>query len=279
MVVGVCTLASTAAAQSADLIFSNSFERVWPRVTVILDAAPVPPDMAGDYDKAFNCTLEEGGANFGGVDHEICFRKADASPWRIWNTGCGWEIGRVENDSGSLDWERYARSYTGLCSQMPKEQISTRILIDNSSYVDAFGDPINGISTVLCEHTHVDVSVESGSPVPPEMAGLYDKAFDCTIDEGGAAFSGVDHNICFRKTDASSWRIWNTGCGWEIGRLEGDPGDRDWQRYARTYSGQCSSMPPIQIDTRALITNHFFDRLGDPIPGIESRLLEVDSCE
>lgn len=119
----------------------------------------------------------------------------------------------------------------------------------------------------------------NGASVPAEMAGKYDKAFNCASDEGGGSFSGVDHSICFRKIDGSSWRIWNTGCGWEIGRLEGDPGNESWERYARTYSGQCSEMPPAQIDTRALFTTEYFDGFGDPIEGVESTLFESDRCE
>ncbi|MEZ4436994.1 MAG: hypothetical protein R3F65_31755 [bacterium] len=68
-------------------------------------------------------------------------------------------------------------------------------------------------------------------------------------------FGGVDPAHCFRKDDASTWRIWNTGCGWEIGRLEprgGRPGDPlEWTRYARTYTGQCDAIPAPQLDTRA----------------------------
>ena len=276
----ILIFASTTAVQAQDIIFVDLFEFIpVPRITVVLDDAAVPPEMAGGYDKAFNCTLNEGGANFSGVDHKICFRKIDGSSWRIWNTGCGWEIGRQEDDDGDMEWQRYARSHTGQCSEMPSSQISTRVLIDNTLFFDSFGNPITGVLTELCEHTNVEVITTAESPVPSEMAGVYDKAFDCTLKEGGANFSGVDHKICFRKTDGSSWRIWNTGCGWEIGRQEDDDGDLDWQRYARSYTGQCSEMPSVQIDTRALSTNQYVNGFGDPLAGVESRRLESDVCE
>ena len=273
--------ASTTSVQAGDVIFADLFEFVpVPRITVVLDGAAVPPEMAGGYDKAFNCMPDEGGARSSGVDHSICFRKTDGSSWRIWNTGCGWEIGRQEEEEfGEEVWERYARSYSGQCSEMPSNQISTRVLIDNSSFFDGSGNPITGVLTELCEHTNVEVITAAESSVPSEIAGTYDKAFDCTLNEGGGNGAGVDNKICFRKTDGSPWRIWNTGCGWEIGRQEEDDGDLEWQRYARSYTGQCSEMPPVQIDTRALSTNQYVDGFGDPLAGVESRRFESDVCE
>ena len=272
--------ASASVVQAGDFIFVDRFEFIpVPRITVVLDDAAVPPEMAGGYDKAFNCSLNEGGANFSGVDHSICFRKTDGSSWRIWNTGCGWEIGRQEDEDDDTEWQRYARSYSGLCSEMPSNQISTRVLIDNTSFFDRSGNPITGVLTELCEHTNVEVITTAESPVPSEMAGTYDKAFDCTLNEGGGSGSGVDSEICFRKIDGSLWRIWNTGCGWEIGRQEEDDDDFEWQRYARSYTGQCSEMPPVQIDTRALSTHQYVNGFGDPLEGVESRRFESDRCE
>jgi hypothetical protein len=115
----------------------------------------------------------------------------------------------------------------------------------------------------------------AGSGLPPDIAGHYLEAFDCASEEGGASFGGVDHSHCFRKADGSSWRIWNTGCGWEYGRPEPDSYDanvtKTWVRYARTYSGQCAAIPAAQLTTAALTTTTFFDRTGGPILGLASR--------
>ena len=112
----------------------------------------------------------------------------------------------------------------------------------------------------------------SGSTLPAELPGFYDEAFDCVRAEGGAFFGGVDETHCFRKNDGSAWRVWNTGCGWEIGRVE----NGQWEREARTYSGLCSEIPPQGLTTLALTTNILFDGFGDSISDLSSALVECD---
>ena len=259
-----------------------------PGVEITLAGAAVPPGMAGHYREAFDCAREEGGAWFGGVDFAHCFRKDDGSAWRIWNTGCGWEIGRLEPRDGRPgeppEWQRYARTYTGQCAAIPPAQFDTRALT-TATFYNGFGEPIPGIEATYDDcgeapqcRPGVEITL-AGAAVPPEMAGHYREAFDCAREEGGAWFGGVDFAHCFRKDDGSAWRIWNTGCGWEIGRLEprdGRPGEPpEWQRYARTYTGQCAAIPPAQLDTRALTTATFYNGFGEPIPGIEAT---YDDC-
>jgi hypothetical protein len=112
--------------------------------------------------------------------------------------------------------------------------------------------------------------IYTGTVLPADIAGFYDEAFDCVAAEGGANFGGVDTAHCFRHQDGSAWRIWNTGCGWEIGLVEGDPAM--WERHARTYTGQCSEIPPDQLTTEALTTDMFVDGFGDPIADLSSAL-------
>jgi len=114
----------------------------------------------------------------------------------------------------------------------------------------------------------------TGSILPPEIAGHYDEAFDCARAEGGAWFGGVDFAHCFRKSDGSAWRVWNTGCGWEYGfvGVEEPFPSLMWQRFARTYSGLCAAMPASQLGIAALTTTVFFDGFGTPITGLTSTL-------
>ncbi|MCH2199606.1 MAG: hypothetical protein MK081_12575 [Flavobacteriales bacterium] len=116
------------------------------------------------------------------------------------------------------------------------------------------------------------ITVDSGAPA--SMAGLYDVASDCDFSEGGAWFGGVDYMVCFRKDDGSDWRIWNTGCGWEIGRIESG----SWERYARYYTGQCNLIPDEQLGFEALTTTTFYDGFGQLIVGIESELFGLEGC-
>jgi len=119
-----------------------------------------------------------------------------------------------------------------------------------------------------------DVVVEySGSGLPSEIGGLYREAFDCQRYEGGAWFGGVDYQHCFRKHDGSTWRVWNTGCGWEVGLVYSG----SWERLARTYTGLCSAIPPEGLTTTALTTTTFFDPVGSPIEGLASRVVQ-DGC-
>jgi hypothetical protein len=103
------------------------------------------------------------------------------------------------------------------------------------------------------------------------MGGFYLEAFDCVQSEGGAWFGGVDRAHCFRKADGTAWRIWNTGCGWEIGRKPVLLNmQMDWLRYARYYSGYCNPMPAAQLGVLALNTTQFYNDVGDPIQGIQT---------
>jgi hypothetical protein len=133
------------------------------------------------------------------------------------------------------------------------------------------------VEAASCE-PGVDVTVSAESSLPQNMGGHYNEAFDCQREEGGA-WNGSDdaYMHCFRKDDASSWRIWNTGCGWEIGRMEvvsQDPFEQEWARYARTYTESCSEIPAEQLGTQALTTTTFYDGFGNPIVGVESALCE-----
>ena len=117
----------------------------------------------------------------------------------------------------------------------------------------------------------------TGDVLPADLVGTYDEAFDCTRDEGGAFFGNVDSSHCFRKSDGSAWRVWNTGCGWEVGFVgpfpDGLPFPPMWQRFARTYSGLCAEIPASQLDIRALTTSTFFDSFGVMISGLTSSYL------
>lgn len=119
----------------------------------------------------------------------------------------------------------------------------------------------------VCQAGGIKVSVSPEAPAPADIDGLYAEAFDCTESEGGNTFGGVDSTHCYRKADGSSWRLWNTGCGWQIGRVEGCDG---WVDYARTYAGSCGAIPPEQLDERALTTDSYKNNFGDPIVGIQS---------
>ena len=238
-------------------------------LTVDYDGTDLPPGIAGEYVHATDCRRDEGGAWFGGVDYGVCYRKTDGSSWRIWNTGCGWEIGQ----SG---WQRYARTYSGYCAEIPETQLGTGALT-TSTFFDGFGNPIVGLRSgpTVLEQDVVNVEY-SGVELPSELAGLYVAATDCARSEGGAWFGGVDFEICYRKLDGSNWRIWNTGCGWEIGEFS----DCDehftpfsWERHARTFSGYCAEIPDEQLDSRALTTATFFDPFGNPIEGLRSTLM------
>jgi hypothetical protein len=124
--------------------------------------------------------------------------------------------------------------------------------------VDAGGSPDACLPGVTVTYT--------ATALPQDISGFYDEAFDCARDEGGAWLGNVDFEHCFRKSDGSSWRIWNTGCGWEIGLITGG----EWQRHARYYTGQCSQIPAEGLTTEALTTSTFFDGFGDPISNLTS---------
>jgi hypothetical protein len=117
-----------------------------------------------------------------------------------------------------------------------------------------------------CDEGDLKVTLSAEAPVPADAAGLYDVAFDCEQAEGGNTTEGIDFTHCYRKADGSSWRIWNTGCSWQIGRVEGCAG---WVDYARTWNGTCD-LPPEELDERALTTDEYFNNFGESIEGVSS---------
>jgi hypothetical protein len=239
---------------------------------VTYSGSELPAEIAGQYVEAFDCSRDEGGAWFGEVDYAHCFRKSDESTWRIWNTGCGWEYGLI---APVYDWNRHALTYAGMCSDIPESQLGIEALTTQTFY-NGFGDPITGLSSTCNPSTTsqcADITISyTGTELPSDIAGQYVEAFDCSRDEGGAWFGEVDYAHCFRKNDGSNWRIWNTGCGWEYGLNVVI--DTEWQRHARTYTGQCSEIPESQLGIEALTTQTFYDGFGDPIVGLTSLLCD-----
>jgi hypothetical protein len=118
----------------------------------------------------------------------------------------------------------------------------------------------------VCTEGDLKVSLSAEAPVPAEAGGFYDEAFDCVLAEGGNTTGGIDFTHCYRKSDGSDWRIWNTGCGWQIGRVVACTG---WEDHARTWTGICE-LPPEELDERALTTDEYFDDFGDTIEGVNS---------
>lgn len=85
------------------------------------------PDITIETATEEQCPISAGVVfTIDGEETIVCFENAHcfshiSSELRIGNTGCRWTIGRIEGPYG--DWERYARSYTGLCSTMtPADQ-------------------------------------------------------------------------------------------------------------------------------------------------------------
>ncbi len=168
---------------------------------------------------------------------------------------------RISVDAGVVTyWRNSVLAYTSAASPTLPLWVDTSLYssgatVQAATLAGTLVDPPGGAcGDVVVEYT--------GSALSPEIAGVYEEAFDCERDEGGAWIGGVDYQHCFRKEDGSAWRIWNTGCGWEYGLVDGD-----WQRVARTYSGLCSAIPPEGLTTLALTTTTFYDSFGNPIPG------------
>ncbi|MCB0761849.1 MAG: hypothetical protein KDC12_10035, partial [Flavobacteriales bacterium] len=76
----------------------------------------------------------------------------------------------------------------------------------------------------------------------------------------------------------SAWRIWNTGCGWEIGLVEDIGFGENWNRYARYYTGFCNEIPVEQLGLEALTTTTFYDGFGQPLTGLETSLDSFEGC-
>ncbi|MEZ4472775.1 MAG: hypothetical protein R3F60_18720 [bacterium] len=113
-----------------------------------LRGGALPADLAGHYDEASDCEPGEGGSTFGG-GYSQCFRKADGSAWRLWNTGCGWEVGRREAEGAATMWAVYARTYAGRCENVPADQLSAAIL-GTGPLLDAAGNAIAGLTSTYC---------------------------------------------------------------------------------------------------------------------------------
>jgi len=108
------------------------------------------------------------------------------------------------------------------------------------------------------------------------LTGTYSMRNDCERTEGGPDFGNMDVSVCFEGPN--SFLMWNTGCGWEIGRREQDPHMHPmmldmypnmgmmWQRYASTSSGACYQIPPEEV----ISTQTFFNRFGEVISGLTS---------
>eukprot|EP01084_Bolivina_argentea_P130028 229577_1 len=136
--------------------------------------------ITGNYIESFDCTREEGGGWFGGVDYNHCFRKDE---WLIWNTGCGWEIGRHEMFIFYDDythWQRYARYYTGQCSEIPETGLTTEALTTNTFY-DGFGALISNLTSCLVAANGATTSVCS---IPAWTDVL-------TLGEGGNVYEEI----------------------------------------------------------------------------------------
>ncbi|EKX32768.1 hypothetical protein GUITHDRAFT_121029, partial [Guillardia theta CCMP2712] len=127
-------------------------------------------------------------------------------------------------------------------------------------------------------YPHIRVELDSTS-LPSDMAGEYCEAFNCAHGEGISP-GRDDSSHCFRKNGDEAWKILNTGCGWTIGHIEQN-GERlypsrlfQWQEYARSYIGDCSLIPPSQLDVRALAnTSNFYDGGGRIVVGIHTVLV------
>ena len=194
-----------------------------------------------------------------------CFLKG--GDWRIYQTGCGWEVQqRMEGDElprpgddPRLAWERRARTYTGQCSDMPEEQYEVDGLTTSTTY-DGAGRAQTGIDlardpapiTVSCEGCGID-----------GMAGVYAES----VCEGpGFAYKGrhPDTFACFLK--GGDWRIYQTGCGWEVQHKLAP--ETEWERRARTYTGQCTAMPEEQYTVAGLTASTTYDGFGREQQGI-----------
>ncbi|MEZ4472776.1 MAG: hypothetical protein R3F60_18725 [bacterium] len=187
---------------------------------MVAEGGALGRELSGYYAESYACTQGEGGPWFGG-DFWHCFRKADGSALRVWNTGCGWELGRQETVmDGRRLWTRFAVTYIGQCAAIPPDQLDTRAL-DAERFWDEFNEAVADMRWTYCPGEvpacRPGVALTYGGDVlRPDMAGHYAPADDCTQEEGGASFGG-DFSQCFRKDDGSDWRLWNSGCGWEVG--------------------------------------------------------------
>jgi len=221
----------------------------------------------------------------------------------MWNTGCGWEIGRKEEDPMMAmwaipgmpmekQWQRYARTYSERCDQIPPEGLTEEAL-NTQTFFNDFGQVISGLASNLeggneAQSPAFVVNYAGSDSTMQMLAGTYSMRTDCARSEGGSFFGGVDASVCFEGPD--SFIMWNTGCGWEIGRKEEDPMmamwaipgmpmEKQWQRYARTYSERCDQIPPEGLTEEALNTQTFFNDFGQVISGLASNLEGISGAQ
>jgi len=106
--------------------------------------------LAGSYEES---VCDGPGFEYRGQhpDTYTCFLKG--SDWRVYQTGCGWEVQeKVQRERPfpeEMEWERRARTYTGKCSAMPECQYSIQALTTDTTY-DGFGERQEGISLAHC---------------------------------------------------------------------------------------------------------------------------------
>jgi len=117
------------------------------------------------------------------------------------------------------------------------------------------------------------------------IAGTYTIG-ECEVSNiASGEWSVLTDGVCFLKDD--DWRIFNTGCGWNIEHYEINPWDEEacemdpmfcdmidpWERYVRTYTGQCSEIPEIQNTIDALTTTITYDSFGNLQQGFSLSVL------
>jgi len=105
----------------------------------------------------------------------------------------------------------------------------------------------------------------------PEPTGNYQKFTDCNTNEGGP-FINNDYKTCYRKMDGSAWRIWNVGCGWEIGNNT----ENKWTRVARTNSGGPCDPSVNYLNSPSILYQNvnYFDDAGNTINAAKSTFIE-----
>jgi len=114
----------------------------------------------------------------------------------------------------------------------------------------------------------------------PQAAGIYLESI-CPFQ--GFAYKGQtpDEYVCFLRGE--NWRIYQTGCGWEVQRKEElddpfcPPGDDCvvWERKILLYAGQCAEMPESGYTVEGLTTDKTYNSFGDPQPGTS---LKLNTC-
>jgi len=237
-------------------------------------------NISGIYNEYYNCTIFEQGAYlpwFGNSDYSRCYKKNDGSSWEIWNTGCGWSIGNINCESEEeCDWNRQILYYKDLCNQIPSNGLNEHALTTNILY-DNFGIRINNLTSEfgLCDICYTTISYNgSNSLMLNNISGIYYQYDNCTRMENDVDkpwFGHGNFTTCFRKNDNSGLEIWNSGCGWTIGKVDCLFEEYcDWNRYVLYYISICDDITSDESDQHALSTNSLYDEFGEIIPGLKS---------